>query len=88
MSVLKELRLFANLKSALLLFLMGAGMCFGQSKWELRNLLLQGNTLNSVTYGKNLFVTVGNEGAISTSSDAITWHIINSGTSYRLRSVA
>jgi hypothetical protein len=34
--------------------------------------------LNSITYGNNLFVAVGNSGKITTSPDGITWTLQDS----------
>jgi hypothetical protein len=48
--------------------------------WQWRNPLPQGNTLNAVAYGNNLFVAVGGNGTIITSPDGFAWTIRSSGT--------
>jgi hypothetical protein len=52
---------------------MAQGMCFGQSTWEWKNPLPQGNDLFSLTYDSGQFVAVGDGGMILTSSDGTTW---------------
>jgi photosystem II stability/assembly factor-like uncharacterized protein len=42
---------------------------------------------NSITFGNNTFVAVGDDGYIATSSDGITWTYRNVGTSYNFKSV-
>lgn len=41
--------------------------------WTWRNPLPTGNQLNAITYGKGLFVAVGANSTIVTSSDGINW---------------
>ena len=48
--------------------------------WQWRNPLPQGNTLNAVAYGNNVFVAVGGNGTIITSPDGVTWTLRSSGT--------
>jgi hypothetical protein len=87
MPSIQEKKFFVRFKSAVMLFLALAGMCFGQSTWEQINPLPQGNDLYSVTYANNLFVAVGYAGTILTSPDGTTWTISNSGTAKVLCSV-
>ena len=44
-------------------------------------------TTNSIVLGNSLFVAVGNSGAISTSTDLITWTARTSGTASNLNSI-
>ena len=44
-------------------------------------------TTNSIAFGNNLFVAVGNTGAISTSTDLVTWTTRTSGTASNLSAV-
>jgi hypothetical protein len=55
--------------------------------WYWRSPLPQGNTLNGVTYGNGIFVAVGGDGTIITSSDGKTWTSRSSGTSEWLNGV-
>lgn len=59
--------------------------------WHLRNPLPQrlitNSITNSITFGNNIFVTVGDNGAILTSFDGITWTYRNVGTSYDFKAV-
>lgn len=47
--------------------------------WHWRNPLPQGNHLNGVAFGNGIFVAVGDEGTILTSSDGATWNKMTSG---------
>ncbi|MDF9407124.1 hypothetical protein L7E55_01915 [Pelotomaculum isophthalicicum JI] len=54
-------------------------------QWAWRNPLPQGNRLNSVSYGNGIFVAVGSNGTILTSTDSVNcngtnWTIQTSGT--------
>ena len=51
------------------------------------DLLTANVNLNDVAYGNNIYVAVGNNGSIKTSSDAINWVDRNSGVSSNLTSV-
>ncbi|MBI4661812.1 MAG: SBBP repeat-containing protein [Verrucomicrobia bacterium] len=55
--------------------------------WRWRNPLPQGHSLEGVTYGKGIFVAVGEFGTVLTSIDGITWEIQSSGTREELRGV-
>ena len=44
-------------------------------------------TYKEVTYGNNMFVTVGASGTILTSSDGIDWTEITSGSTFTLNGV-
>ncbi len=46
------------------------------------------NTLNCITYGNGLFVAVGNNGSVETSTDATNWVLQASGTTATLGRVA
>ena len=65
----------------ILSFFSFAGLCFGQSSWEVSKLLAQGNSpfnqLLSVTYGNGHFVVVGNYDAIFSSPEGKMWTTIN-----------
>lgn len=41
--------------------------------WNLRTSLPQGNTLNSIIYANGLYVAVGANGTVETSTDQVTW---------------
>jgi photosystem II stability/assembly factor-like uncharacterized protein len=60
---------------------------FGQSVWEWRNPLPQGNYLWSVAYGNNKYIAVGDAGTILTSADGITWTAKFAGEMGELESV-
>jgi hypothetical protein len=87
MSANKKQKLILRIKSVILLFLAFTGVCFGQSNWEWRNPLPQGNDLNSVSFGNSRLVAVGDLGAIVSSSDGLTWEIRTSGTMKPLFSI-
>jgi len=55
--------------------------------WHWRNPLPQGNTFYGVIYGNGIFVTVGGDGTIFTSSDGVTWTSRTSGSSSSLSGV-
>jgi hypothetical protein len=59
--------------------------------WYLRNPLPQrlitNIIANSITFGNNTFVAVGDNGYIATSFDGITWTYRNVGTSYDFQAV-
>jgi photosystem II stability/assembly factor-like uncharacterized protein len=59
--------------------------------WYLRNPLPQrlitNIIANSITFGNNTFVAVGDNGYIATSPDGITWTYRNVGTSYDFQAV-
>ncbi|MDD5772269.1 MAG: hypothetical protein PHX78_02235 [bacterium] len=55
--------------------------------WYWRNPLPQGHSLNSVCYGNNVFVAVGQFGTILTSGDGVKWSIRNSGVNDELKSI-
>jgi photosystem II stability/assembly factor-like uncharacterized protein len=59
--------------------------------WQLRNPLPQklitNIIANSITFGNNTFVAVGDNGYIATSPDGITWTYRNVGTSYNFNAV-
>lgn len=44
--------------------------------------------LYDVAYGKNIYIAVGGDGAIVRSTDAVNWKVVDSGTSFRFRSIA
>src|ERR1051326_1135816 len=44
--------------------------------------------LHGIAYGNDLFIAVGNEGAVVTSADGIKWTVRNSRTEERLRGIA
>lgn len=72
-------------RSLLKIFIMGwlLFVCqpgFGQITWTDRTYY----TLNAVTAGPNLFVAVGDNGTIKTSTDGVSWTRQTSGTSVRL----
>jgi photosystem II stability/assembly factor-like uncharacterized protein len=56
--------------------------------WHLRNPSSQGSTLSNIVYGNEIFVAIGVDGIILTSSDGATWTSRNSGTKHHLYSVA
>ena len=56
-------------------------------QWQWREPLPQGNTLESVAFGKNLFVAVGGGGTVITSPDGTTWTKRESGTTGDLKNV-
>jgi photosystem II stability/assembly factor-like uncharacterized protein len=87
MSLALKQNLFFGFKIAVLSSILCAGMCFGQSNWEWRNPLPQGNDLNSMCFGNSRIVAVGDLGAIVSSSDGLTWKIRTSGTMRPLFSV-
>src|SRR5580704_9104121 len=43
--------------------------------WHWRNPLPSGNTLNGVAFGNGTFVTVGNVGALLTSTNGTNWTV-------------
>src|SRR5438874_1510560 len=45
------------------------------------------SSLFDVAYGRERFVTVGNEGAVLTSSNGVNWRRVEAGTDERLRAV-
>ena len=49
--------------------------------------VLIGNCLESVTFGKSLFVAVGASGTIETSSNGATWLPQSAATNFSLKSV-
>jgi hypothetical protein len=55
--------------------------------WHLRNPLLN-SALNGITYGNGIFVAVGSEGTIVTSTDGKYWLARKSGTTNSLLNVA
>ena len=55
--------------------------------WHWRNPLPQGTDLNSVAYGNNTFVAVGDSSTILASTDGITWTTRTSGTTNALHGV-
>jgi photosystem II stability/assembly factor-like uncharacterized protein len=71
----------------MLAILLLTGICLGQSVWEIKNPLPQGNSLYSAVYGDSQFVAVGDKGTILTSPDAATWTVKKSGTKFLLSSV-
>jgi hypothetical protein len=62
----------------------GGGGGGAGTTWTLRNL---GSSLYGVTYGNGLFVVVGNDDAILTSPDGVTWTARTSGTTTYLKGV-
>ena len=87
MTITKKQKLLVSFKIAVVLLIAFAEMCFGQYTWELINPLPQSKVLNSVTYGNNQFIAVGDSGSILSSSNCTTWTIKNSGTTTRILSV-
>ncbi|MBN1982621.1 MAG: hypothetical protein JW795_13895 [Chitinivibrionales bacterium] len=77
----------AQLKILLWLLIVFGGI-WGQTKWEWRMPFPQGNTLTSVTYGKNMYVAVGASGTILTSSDGNAWVQRTSATRERFTGIA
>jgi hypothetical protein len=77
-----------SLRNTILLFLTFTSLSFGQSPWQLRNPLPQGNGLLAVTYCKDQFITVGKYGTIMTSSDGTVWTKRDSKTSLNLNGIA
>ena len=55
--------------------------------WQWRSPLPQGNNLNSIAFGNNTIVAVGNAGSIITSSDGINWTVRPSPTSSDLTGI-
>ncbi len=55
--------------------IISSGTVFGQSHWEWKSPLPQGNTLNSATYGNGRYVAVGNCGTVITSNDGHSWKL-------------
>ncbi len=55
--------------------------------WHVRDNPAQSGTLNAITYGNGLFVAVGDNGTILTSTDGIIWAAGNSGTRVSLRGI-
>jgi len=53
-------------------------------EWFWVNPYPQGNDLNAIAYGNGLFVAVGSDGVIITSSNGESWEIQDSGTSQSL----
>lgn len=53
-------------------------------EWSWVNPYPQGNDLNAIAYGNGLFVAVGADGVIITSSNGESWEIQDSGTSQSL----
>jgi len=88
---MKTLRPYgARLLVALLLMLAAynAGASSGSEAGAIRTLRVPGiNAFSGVTYGNGLFVTVGTEGTIFTSSDGVRWTKRNSGTDKSLSDV-
>jgi len=56
--------------------------------WHWRTPLPQGDNLSAITYGNGLFVAVGDNGAIITSPDGVSWIARSSGTNNRLNGIA
>lgn len=57
-------------------------------KWTVRNPLPQGRDLNGVVWGGDLFVAVGDSGAIITSPNGTNWTVRNGLTAIDLKAVA
>lgn len=57
-------------------------------EWSWVNPYPQGNHLNAIAYGNGLFVAVGSDGVIITSSNGENWELQDSGTSQILFNVA
>src|SRR5262245_40355774 len=55
--------------------------------WFWRNPSSNGPVINGVAYGKGTFVTVGNGGSVTTSSDGVTWLRGNSGVEDDLHAI-
>ena len=55
--------------------------------WTNQNNVSQ-NPINGITYGNNIFVAVGDQGTILTSSDLESWNEITTTTSYNFKEVA
>lgn len=87
MSLSHDQGLFFNFKRSALLFLVFAGICFGQSTWKLINANPTTDNLSSVTYGNSQFLAVGDNGRTLVSMDGSTWTVNNSGIDYDLHSV-
>ncbi len=63
-------------------------LSLGQSRWEWRNPLPQGNDLNAITFGNGRFVAVGACGTILSSYDAATWANRSWNTTVSLNGIA
>lgn len=59
----------------------------GQPGWEWKNPLPQGNTLYDIVYGAGRFVAVGQDGALITSADGLTWTLGDAGATEDLVAV-
>src|SRR5437870_2927627 len=55
--------------------------------WHLRYGLPTPNSLNGTTFGKGLFIAVGDAGTILTSSDQVNWLPRKSGTTQPLQAI-
>jgi hypothetical protein len=62
-------------------------LCFGQSVWEPKTFLPQGDTLHYIAYGDSMFVAVGTNGCMVTSLNGITWETITSAVTSNLSSI-
>ena len=72
---------------SVVLFATWGGICFGQTTWEWRNPLPQGNDLNSITFGNGRFVAVGTEGTVISSSNGRLWEVEKTDTFAVIQSV-
>jgi len=78
---------------SIFIFFLFAAVASGDplDNWYVRNPLPQqlitNIIANSITFGNNTFVAVGDNGYIATSSDGITWTYRNVGTSYDFQAV-
>ena len=69
------------------LILLVQTLAIAQFSWEWHNPLPQGNRLNSVTYGNDRYVAVGDMGTIITSRDGSDWIMCNSGSMVNLNCI-
>jgi photosystem II stability/assembly factor-like uncharacterized protein len=72
----------------ILLLLVCACLCLGQSKWVPGIVFPKGNNLYCITYANNKFVVVSDSGRFITTPDLATWTIKKSNTDNSFHAVA
>ncbi len=74
------------LTTIIMLMLYVGGANASLDKWYQRNSMVTEN-LNSVAFGSNIFVAVGDKGRLITSPDGVKWTLRNSSTSTELTDI-